>query len=53
MPYVMPDPEAMREKLTAKLSDEDLARIQQERDRLQAEFNAARSKIQEQQKPSR
>ena len=45
MAYVMPDPEAMREKLTANLSAEDLARIQAEKDRLQAEYNAARAKL--------
>ena len=43
--YVMPDPEQMREKLTANLSAEDLARIQAEKDRLQAEYNAARAKL--------
>ena len=42
MPYVMPNPDDMREKLTAKLSEEDLQRIQLERDRLQREFDAAR-----------
>ena len=45
MSYVMPDPEQMREKLTANLSAEDLARIQAEKDRLQAEYNAARAKL--------
>ncbi len=42
MPLVMPNPEDMREKLVSKLSEEDLARIQEERNRLQAEFDAAR-----------
>lgn len=41
MPYVMPNPEEMRSKLTANLSEEDLARIQQERDRLQQQFDEA------------
>ena len=45
MAYVMPDPEAMREKLTANLSAEDLARIQAEKDRLQADYDAARAQL--------
>ena len=44
MPYVLPDPEAMRDKLTANLSPEDLERIQRERDKLQAQFNEAKQK---------
>ena len=42
MPYIVPDPEKMRDKLTANLTPEDLARIQQERDRLQAQYEEAR-----------
>ena len=42
MSYTVPEPDAMRAKLTANLSAEDLARIQQERDRLQREFDRAR-----------
>ena len=51
MPYILPDPEAMREKLTSKLSEEDLARIQEERDRLQRQFDEARAaRLQQQQR---
>ena len=42
MPYILPDPEAMREQLTHRLSEEDFAEIQRERDRLQREFDEAR-----------
>ena len=44
MPYVVPNPDDMREKLTKNLSEEDLAAIQAERDRLQKEFDLARAK---------
>lgn len=42
MPYVIPNPDDMREKLLAKLTPEDLERIQQERNRLQREMDQAR-----------
>jgi hypothetical protein len=46
MSYVLPDPEKMREKLTANLSAEDLARIQAEKDRLQRQYEEARQRRQ-------
>ena len=44
MPLIVPDPEAMREKLTARLTEEDIARIAEEKRRLQEEFNTARAR---------